>query len=83
MKNKNPLYVVSKDNVVEEVENYWQVIVKRFNLAPFIAAVNELIEFIWKQIDSYPMMEAAKGFLDKIIALFGFIAPKSSVPAQA
>ena len=81
MKNKNPLYVVN-DNVVEEVSSFWQLIIKRFNLGPFVNALNELLHFIWMQIDRYSMVIAVKNFVDKILNLLGFILPnKLSVKA--
>ncbi len=82
MKSKNPLYVVTQDNVVEEVSSYWEVVLKKLNLTPFLNALRELIEFIWMQIDSYPMVLAAKSFIDKILNLFGLIS-KSGEMATA
>lgn len=78
MKNKNPLYVVSEDNIVEEVAGYWQLVIKKLNLAPFLDAIAELLNYIWKQVDSYPMLVAVKGFVDRIMNLLGFIFPATS-----
>jgi hypothetical protein len=65
-KTKNPLYVVSGKEV-EEASGLIDFILKKFNLEPAINFFNMIIEMLLEQINSYPMLVAAREFIDLIL----------------
>lgn len=56
-KKKNPLYVVTNEGKdVETAENFWDAIVKRFNLAPLLEVAEFLLQAMMKYVQSYAML---------------------------
>ncbi len=66
MKNKNPLYVVSK-NTVQEASGMIDFLIKKLNIEPAIEFFNMLIEMLLEQVNSYPALMAIKEFIDLIL----------------
>ena len=66
MKKKNPLYVVSKDEV-EAAHGIVDFLVKKLNLEPAIEILNSLVQFLLEQVNSYPLFLAVKEFVDLIV----------------
>lgn len=67
-KKKNPLYVVKNSGVVEEAESWFDLIIKKFDLAPVIDLVERIVELILASVTSYPMFAVAKEWIDQILA---------------
>ena len=65
-KNKNPLYVVSGQEV-EEANGLVDFLVKKLKLEPAINFLNMLFELLLSQIDSYPVFIAVKEFIDLVM----------------
>jgi hypothetical protein len=71
-KQKNPLYVVKGDSV-EPANNILDLLVKKFNLAPFFDVIIKIMQMLLENIKSYAALELAIGFFDdfmKRIQLF-------------
>jgi hypothetical protein len=65
-KNKNPLYVVSGQEV-EEAHGLVDFLVKKLNLKPAIEFLNMIFELLLSQVSSYPTFIAVKEFIDLIM----------------
>jgi hypothetical protein len=65
-KNKNPLYVVSGQEV-EEANGLVDFLVKKLNLEPAINFLNMMFDLLLSQIDSYPVFIAVKEFIDLVM----------------
>jgi len=65
-KNKNPLYVVSGQEV-EEANGLVDFLVKKLKLEPAINFLNMMFELLLSQIDSYPVFIAVKEFIDLVM----------------
>ena len=70
MKNTNPLYIVSKDNV-QKAEGLVDYFVKRFNLEPAIEFLMSLIQILLDNVNSYSTFIALKNFVDLVVARIG------------
>lgn len=64
MKNKNPLYVVKGQNV-EQAKNFFDLLIKKFDLEPVMRILNQIFEFLLSQVKSYPMFVAVKSMIDQ------------------
>lgn len=69
MKNKNPLYVV-KGSTVLEAKNFFDMVLKRFNLEGVYDIVMNLLKMLLAQVQSYPMLLVVKGIIDQIVNKF-------------
>lgn len=67
MKNKNPLYVV-KGSTVMEAKNFFDMVLKRFNLEPAFEVIMNIVRMLLNQVTSYPMFVAVKNFVDQVMA---------------
>jgi hypothetical protein len=65
-KNKNPLYVV-KDKHVEEAQGPIDFLIKKLNLEPVIEFLNMILNMLLEQINSYPLFNAFKQFVDLLV----------------
>lgn len=65
-KNKNPLYVV-KDKHVEEASGPLDFLIKKLNLEPVIEFLNMILGMLTEQINSYPLFQAFKQFVDLLV----------------
>ena len=65
-KNKNPLYVVSGQEV-EEANGLVDFLVKKLKLEPAINFLNMIFDLLLSQIDSYPVFIAVKEFIDLVM----------------
>lgn len=63
---KNPLYVV-KGQQVEQAKNLFDLFVKKFDLEPVVAFLQQLLQMMLAQVQSYPVFLAVKGFVDQIM----------------
>lgn len=68
-KQTNPLYVVKGDQV-EAAENFFDMMVKKFNLEPLIELVMNLVKMLLENVASYPMFLVVKELLDELLARF-------------
>lgn len=66
MKNKNPLYVV-KGKDVEAADSIFDLVIKKFNLAPAIAILKNIFLLILEQVENFAMFQAAKAIIEEII----------------
>jgi len=64
MKNKNPLYVVKGQNV-EQAKNFFDLLIKKFDLEPVMRILNQIFEFLLSQVKSYPMFAVVKSMIDQ------------------
>mgnify|MGYP003393141551 CR=1 FL=1 len=64
---KNPLYVV-KGQQVEQAKNLFDLFVKKFDLEPVVAFLQQLLTMLLAQVQSYPVFLAVKGIVDQIMA---------------
>ncbi|MDD0853062.1 hypothetical protein HBN50_08140 [Halobacteriovorax sp. GB3] len=66
---KNPLYVVTNNGKdVEQVANFFEVIVKKLGLGPIIDIFNELLKSLFEQVNSYAMLLVIQEFIDNLVA---------------
>lgn len=66
---KNPLYVVTNNGKdVEQVANFFEVIVKKLGLGPVIDIFNELLKSLFEQVNSYAMLLVIQEFIDNLVA---------------
>jgi len=65
-KNKNPLYVVSGQEV-EEASGLVDFLVKKLKLEPAINFLNTIFDLLISQVDSYPVFLAVKEFVDLVM----------------
>ena len=71
VRKKNPLYVVKKDRqgkVIEEAKNILDLIIKKFNLAPFFETLMQLMAILLENIQSYPAFLAVKEYFDLVLS---------------
>ena len=66
MKNKNPLYVVKGKDVME-AHSIFDLVVKKFNLAPAINLLTNIFNLLMEQVQNYAMFQAVKNFIDQMI----------------
>lgn len=75
--SKNPLYVV-KGKQVEQASNWFDLFVKKFDLEPVVAFLQQMLSILLAQINSYPLFLVIKEYVDKFMAqiegLFGKFA---------
>jgi hypothetical protein len=65
-KNKNPLYVVSGQEV-EEANGLVDFLVKKLTLEPASNFLNMIFDLLLSQVDSYPVFIAVKEFIDLVM----------------
>lgn len=73
---KNPLYVVKetkKGSVVEEADGLFDLIVKKFGLAPALDVLGSLFESLLKMASNYAMFVVVKDFIDQLMAKFSLV----------
>ncbi len=73
---KNPLYVVKdtkKGSVVEEASGLFDLIVKKFGLAPAIEILGSLFESLVKMASNYAMFVVVKDFIDQLMAKISLV----------
>lgn len=63
---KNPLYVV-KGQQVEQAKDWFDLFVKKFDLEPVVAFLEQLLSMLMAQINSYPAFLAVKGVFDQVM----------------
>lgn len=66
-KNTNPLYVVKGDQV-EAAENFFDMLVKKFNLEPLLELLMNIFKTMLENVSSYPMFMLVKSFIDQALA---------------
>ncbi len=66
-KNQNPLYVVKGDQV-EAAENFLDLIIKKFNLAPIIDILTNILKMLLENVKTYSAFVVAKEFLDFLVS---------------
>ncbi len=67
MKNKNPLYVVKGQNV-EQAKNLFDMLLKRFDLEPLVKMLQQLLELLLSQVQTYPVFVLVKNVIDQWLA---------------
>ncbi len=73
MKNKNPLYVV-KGNNVQEAKNFFDLLVKKFNLEPALEIITNIMRMLLSQVTNYSGFVAVKAWFDDLISkVFGLV----------
>ncbi len=65
-KNKNPLYVV-KGKDVHEASSLIDLVIMKFNLAPAINILRNLILLLLEQVENFATYKAVKSFIDEIL----------------
>jgi hypothetical protein len=81
MKNKNPLYVVKGKNVME-AKNFFDLIVKKFNLEPAFEILNNILKLMFSQVNTYSGFVAIKTWFDDLITkVFGIVTKYGMVKA--
>lgn len=65
MKNKNPLYVVKGKDVLE-ANSLFDMVVKKFNLAPMIRILQNIFQILLEQVQNFAMFKVVKGLIDQI-----------------
>ncbi len=65
-KNKNPLYVVSGQDV-EQADGFVDFLVKKLNLEPAINFLNMIFELLLSQVSTYSAFIAVKNFIDLVM----------------
>lgn len=64
----NPLYVVTNQGQdVEAVANFWDALVKKFHLRPFIEAFEAIFNELFEIVKSYPLLVSAQKTLNEFI----------------
>ncbi len=66
MKNKNPLYVV-KENHVEEANNFIDLLMKKFNIAPVIEILSNILKFLLENVKTYSAFIMVQDFIDFLV----------------
>lgn len=71
-KKVNPLFVVTnKGKDVEQVENFWQVLINKTNLAPALEFIEELLTKMFEEllgmVGNYAMFVAVKKYFDALV----------------
>ena len=66
-KNANPLYVIKGDQV-EAADNFFDLIVKKFNLTPLIDILTSILKMLLENIKTYSAFIIAQDFLDLLIS---------------
>ena len=70
MKRKNPLFVVTnKGKDVEQASDFFDVLIKKFNLAPVIEILKVFMKMLSENVKNYPMFLVVKNLFDKYMAL--------------
>jgi hypothetical protein len=81
MKNNNPLYVI-KGNNVEQAKNYFDLIVKKFNLGPAIEIMTNILKLMLSQVTSYQGFVMVKAWFDELVGkIFGAVTKYGLVKA--
>lgn len=65
MKNKNPLYVVKGQDVLE-ARSFIDLIIKKFNLAPFIHLLQQILMAFIRQVRNQSGLQNLQNFLEKV-----------------
>ncbi len=65
MKNKNPLYVVKGKDVLE-ANSLFDMVVKKFNLAPMIQILQNIFQILLEQVQNFAMFKVVKAIIDQI-----------------
>ncbi len=60
-------YVVKKDNVVQEAKNFWDYIVLKLGLEPFIQILVNLFKRLFEQVTSLKQFEEINKFFDETL----------------
>lgn len=65
---KNPLYVV-KGQQVEQAKDWFDLLIKKFELEPVVAFLQQLLQMLLAQVQSYPLFLVVKGYLDQLLVM--------------
>lgn len=68
-KMKNPLYVV-KGNNVEQAQNWFDMLVKKFDLEPVLRMLQQVLSMLLAQVQSYPVLALVKAWFDMVMEKF-------------
>ncbi len=67
-RKKNPLYVVTNDGKdVEQVENFFDALIKKFSLEPVIDFLKLIFQIIIDQVGGTVALDLIKGILDELV----------------
>jgi hypothetical protein len=67
-RRKNPLYVVTNQGkVVEQATGPFDAMIKRFGLEPALKIINNLMEMLLAQVNSFPALVAFNNWLEQTI----------------
>lgn len=81
MKNKNPLYVVKGKNVME-AKNFFDLILKKFNLEPAFEILTNIMKMLLAQVNSYSGFVAIKTWFDDLMTkVFGIVTKSGMLKA--
>ncbi|EQC50892.1 hypothetical protein [Bacteriovorax sp. DB6_IX] len=65
---KNPLYVVTNDGKdVEQAEGFFDAIIKKFGLEPFIQVFNSILSLLSDQVGNYGFFLFLQEFVDQVV----------------
>lgn len=68
-KKKNPLYVVTnKGKDVETALNFFDVLIKKFNLQPVIELLKVFLNILNENVKSYATFVAMKKWVEELLA---------------
>lgn len=66
---KNPLYVVKGDHV-EQADNFVDLLIKKFNLAPVMEVLGNILAMLLENVKTYSAFVVVQEFLDFFISKF-------------
>ena len=70
-KKKNPLFVVTNEGRdVEEAQGFWDAIVKKCHLGPFIDFLNIVYEMLLENVRSYAWFKAITDYINQLLQTF-------------
>jgi hypothetical protein len=69
MKSKNPLYVVKGQDVLE-AKSFIDLLLKKWNIGPTWELLQNLINVLLEQINSYAYLEVINTYLNHLIESF-------------
>jgi hypothetical protein len=75
---KNPLYVIKGKDVLE-ARNFFDLVLKKFNLEPVVQILQNILKMLLDNIKSYPTFISMKNTIDEVMAKLMVLAEKYGV----
>jgi len=68
MKSKNPLFVITGNGDVEQANDFFDALVKKYGLAPLIEIFNSIFDFIVDNVKGHQAVVFLNTFLDEFVS---------------